>query len=404
MEFLKKYSRHILKFAVLPLAIGGGMDISAGDFDDIVNMVMDNDKSLALARVEANSAIAAVRATNTLSDPEAEFEFLASGSGDKKYNFSVTQGFDWPGVYSARRRQAELEREGLEYGYDIRYAEQRSKVRGLLTDIVASNKIISQMTSAVEGYERLLAVLEKGYSNGNVSILDLNKIRIESADFRLKLAEAENRRDDLLSELTSNMNSAAGLEERCKTISEFPLLALKPMEDYIADAKANSPELKLARNQNQVAAAKGDVTAKSLLPGFSAGYSLSHEDGMLYNGFNVGVSLPLWRAGKERKAAASSTMAAKLAEETAEIQLQKSIEASYRRAVNLKATIAEYGASLTASDNEALLRKAYNSGVITLTEFVNDINYYVEAWNKYVELQREYYNILLELGRYDRDL
>lgn len=403
MKFLKKY-RYIFSFAVVAFAGSAGANISAGEFDDVVSLVMEQDRNLALARIEAKSSGDALQAGNTLSDPEAEFEFLAAGSGDKKYNFSISQGFEWPGVYSARSRQIELERKGLEYEYDIRYNDRLCKVRGLVTDIIATNKTIAQMTSAVEGCDRLLAVLQKECSNGNVSVLDLNKVRIELADFSLQLAEAENKRDALMSELTSDMTHADGVEEKCKSLTEFPLLELRPVEEYVEMAKANSPELQLARNQSHVASASREVTSKNLLPGFSAGYSLSHEDGELYNGFNVGISMPLWRAGKERKAATSAEMAAKFAEEIAEIKLQKSIEATYRRAVNLKATIAEYGTSLTVSDNEALLRKAYKSGVITLTELVLDINYFVEAWNRYVELQREYYNLLTELGRYERGL
>lgn len=403
MEFLKKY-RYIFSFALLVVAGSASVDISAGEFDDIVSLVMEQDRNLALARIEAKSSGDALQAGNTLSDPEAEFEFLAAGSGDKKYNFSISQGFEWPGVYSARSRQIELERKGLEYEYDIRYNDRLCKVRGLVTDIIAANRTIAQMTSAVEGCDRLLAVLQKECSNGNVSVLDLNKVRIELADFSLQLAEAENKRDALISELMSDMTNAEGVEEKCKSLTEFPLLELRPVEEYVEMAKANSPELQLARNQSHVALASREVTSKSLLPGFSAGYSLSHEDGELYNGFNVGVSLPLWRAGRERKAAASAEIAAQFAEEIAEIKLQKGIEATYRRAVNLKATIAEYGTSLTASNNEELLRKAYNSGVITLTELVLDINYFVEASNRYVELQREYYNLLNELGRYERTL
>ena len=165
-----------------------------------------------------------------------------------------------------------------------------------------------------------------------------------------------------------------------------------------------APSLRMAHNEALAAKARRDVANKNTLPGFSAGYRLSHEDGTLYNGFTFGVSLPFWRASAERKAAAAGEVSAMFGESVEKIRIEKSIEAAYKRALNLKSTLSAYGEALTVSDNAALLERAYNSGAITLTELVLDINYFVQANVKYIELQRQYYNVLAELSRYSDTL
>lgn len=391
--------------AVLLAAGFAIMKAEAAGFDDIVASLMKRDSKLELSRLQAEASGDALRVSNVLSDPEAEVEYLRSKNGEQKFNLSVSQSFDWPGVYGARRRQIALEQSGVMLNTEAERIEQRTKYRAALVDIIAANLTIGQMETAVEGCDKLLATLEAEYSRGNVSILDVNKMRIELAGFKLKLAEAKTVREELTGELLSTATGdVSAIAEQCDSLGRFPLVALGGMEQYLAVARANDPLLQIAKNQALVAKARRDVAVKGTLPGFSAGYRLSHEGGELFNGFAVGVSVPLWRASKERKAAASEEVSAAFGEKAEEIRLEKRIESVYKKANGLKETISEYGKALTASDNAGLLKRAYESGAITLTELVLDINYFVEAGVQYVELQRQYYNALVELLRYEESV
>lgn len=382
-------------------AMAVSSDGFASDFDDIVAALLNSDRELALARQQATAEGDMLNADNVLTDPEAEFEFLDSRSGEKKYNLTVSQSFDWPGVYGARSRQISLQRTSLELNNDMERNDRRHMLRTLLVDIIATNLTIDRLTSAVEGCDKLLAVMEADYKKGNISVLSVNKVRVELADFRLQLSEALNKKDLLTGELTAAVDDVSAALERCEGLKNFPLLELRPLPEYTEKARQNAPGLLWARNQTLVAEARRDVASKSVLPGFSAGYRLSREDGILFNGFVVGVNLPVWRASKERKAAASEVVSAKLGEEFETIKLEKSIEATYRNACNIKETLSQYGEALAAADNIQLLKKAYDAGAITLTEFVLDINFFVEAATRHIELQRQYYNALLQLTRYD---
>lgn len=381
------------------------LSAGAADIDNVVAKLLDNDTQLELARRQNAAASSELGTANLLDDPEVEFEFLSGKNDDRKYNLSVSQSFDWPGVYGARKRQIELERTGLQLGNELQVNEQRHALRTQLIDIIAANLVIKELSAAEDGCNRLLENLEKEYKNGNVTILELNKMRVEVADFKLQLSEAYGNKEDLTSQLLSTVSSSASYADSdFDNLSSFPLVELMPMAHYVEEANNMAPSLRMAHNEALAAKARRDVANKNTLPGFSAGYRLSHEDGTLYNGFTFGVSLPFWRASAERKAAAAGEVSAMFGESVEKIRIEKSIEAAYKRALNLKSTLSAYGEALTVSDNAALLERAYNSGAITLTELVLDINYFVQANVKYIELQRQYYNVLAELSRYSDTL
>ena len=397
----KNRTSFIRNVAAISFVGFAGVCTYANNFDAIVASLLGNDVQLELMQRQVDAASASLDASNVLSDPEAEVEYLRSGSGEQKFNLSVSQSFDWPGVYIARNRQIELERSGLRLACEAERNAQRMKLRTLLVDIIAANRVIAQMSETVEWCDKLLETLEADYKRGDVSVLEVNKMRIELADFKLKLSEAKTGKDALLGELVSMSDNADEIIARCDGLDNFPIIGLKSLEQYIEEAKAAAPSLQEARNKVVMAKSRKEVASRSTLPGFSAGYRLSREDGMLFNGFMVGVSVPLWRASKERRAAASEEISAMFGEKAEEIKLEKSIDATYRKAVSLKETLEQYGTALTASDNVGLLRRAYESGAITLTEFVLEVNYFVEAGVQYTELQRRYYNALVELSRYD---
>lgn len=397
-------NRALRRFIVIALmAISVAIEPKASEFDDIVAALMKNDAQLELSRRKAASDIESLGLGNMLPDPEAEFEFLDSKTAEKKYNLTVAQGFEWPGVYDARKQHAALQRTALDLNYEIECNDRRLKLQTLLIDIVAANLTIENLTSAVDGCDRLMKVLETEYGKGNISILEVNKVRVELADFRLQLSEAINTKDELLGELTAAAVVASEIEDKCVRLNMFPLMELKSKEYYTESARLNSPQLRLARNQALVAKSQEKVTNRSTLPGFNAGYRLSHEDGTLFNGFVVGVSVPVWRASKERKSAGSQAVTAKFAEETELMKLEKNIESQYKNVVNLKTTMAQYGEALAAGDYMPLLKKAYDAGAISLTEYVLDINFYVDAASRYIELQRRYCNALANLARFDVD-
>ena len=391
---------NIRKIAIILLVSLTPLSALATDFDDLVASLLRHDYQLELSNHQMEASIAALNATNVLEDPEIEYEFKDNGAGERGHELVVSQSFEWFGVYGARKKQIAVERAGLQYINEAERNEQRLKLRTLLVDIIAANQTIDRFQSAVEGCDKLLSTLEANYQRGDVSILDVNKMRIELASYKLKLQEAQRGKDTLIAELMSTVSEI----EISTFPSQFPLVELKPMAEYLEVARSNDPTLLGAKNNTLVSKARKNVASKSALPGFRIGYLYENEAGDSFNGFTFGMSLPIWRASKERKAAAAEETSAMFSERVEEIKLEKRIEAIYAQAMNLRETMSQYGKALVVSDNMGLLRRAYESGTIPLTNFVLDVNFFVDADIQYIELQRQYYNVLVELMRYEENI
>lgn len=395
---MKKYFYIYLLFA------GIALPASANDFDRIIENLLQNDRQMQLSRTEAEAESAAISSENVLADPEVEFEFLAAKGGEKKYNLTVSQSFDWPGVYSARNRQSALRRQQLALEQSILRNERQLELQQQLIDIIAANQTIAALSSAIEGCDRLMQVINVEYKNGNITILDLNKLKIEIADFKLQLTQTLYGKEALIDRIATTSDISPATLSEIDSIDCYPLMQLQPLDLYLAQARSNAPQLLAARNRTATARIDEEVARKSTLPSFSAGYRLSHEDGLLFNGFTAGISLPLWRASKQRHAAASQAIAARFNENIRQITLEKEIGAAYNRAVSLNQAITQYDQAINSADNAALLNKAYAAGVITLTQLIQDINYFLQADIQLIELQRQYYNSLAQLSRYEQDI
>ena len=75
-------------------------------FEAKVSEILSNNPTLASRRANAEAESLNLRADNNLSDPELEFEHQwgTPSVGGNKWSVSVSQSFDWPGVYHNRAK------------------------------------------------------------------------------------------------------------------------------------------------------------------------------------------------------------------------------------------------------------------------------------------------------------
>lgn len=396
---MKKH-RSLTASGLILMAFAGA---NASDYDIIIEKILAGNPGYKVAVAEADAEFSASRAGNALDDPEVEFEFLAGKNVKNKYNFTVSQGFDWPGVYASRSKVLNLEKERLRLAGDAALSETALRADRLLVDITASNLAVSLLEKAVGSGERLLATYEENYKNGDVSILDLNKLRIEVADSRLRLAEALETRNVNIAELTMlSPDDAQWIADNALQLSQFPIVEFAALDTYKEQMLANNPKLKLAATETLLSEANKTVSRRNTLPGFNLGYRFSQEDGEIFNGFVVGVNLPLWRAARERQAADAGHLAAMLRQETAAVEAVKGLETQYKLALNLNSAISKYSSALLVCDNMAVLERAFDAGAIDLAQYIQDSNYFIDAQLQFVELQRRYFNSIAYLRQYTR--
>ncbi len=112
------------------------------DFQTIISSVIANNPDLASQAESARAAGLSLGAENNLQDPEVEFDRAWGTTADtgNKWGLSVSQSFEWPGVYAARNKAARAGRSALQREHEAKVLDKELETRLLLLDIVNANK------------------------------------------------------------------------------------------------------------------------------------------------------------------------------------------------------------------------------------------------------------------------
>ena len=105
----KRYIFVLLSAAFVAQAVSAGY---GEDYDAAIDSIVCNNRALAARRAALEGDRLSLAAENNLSDPDVEFEHQwGQGHIGNKWSVSVSQSFDWPGLY---KRRTEVARNGAD--------------------------------------------------------------------------------------------------------------------------------------------------------------------------------------------------------------------------------------------------------------------------------------------------
>ena len=136
------------------------------------------------------------------------------------------------------------------------------------------------------------------------------------------------------------------------------------------------------------------------LPSFSVGDKYAYELGDKFNGFTVGVSLPLFSSRNKVASAKARKISAQFARQSDEVAKTSQMMVWYDEATELKGQIDEYKAVLGDKTNVKLLRKALDAGQISLLDYLMEMRYFIDAHNQLLELELRYNNLIVDIDKY----
>lgn len=369
-------------------------------FDNVVETILSNDPDIKVAQASAVARKTELASEANLNDPEIEFEYLFGPSSPaNRWNIGVSQSFDWPGVYAARRYAAEATANADEYLARTTAFEHRAQISSRLIDYINTVKSIEALEDVKKNTETMKASIERGVKGGEMTRLDLNKLAIELAKLDTRLAGLENDKADIVAELTL-LNGNKDLGQLLSLLTEYPARELKPIDHYVANL-GNDPTLSAANARLDADIKARQVSLKERYPGFSVGYVHAYEENTHFNGFSFGLTLPFF-SSKGKVAAANARIEADRVESHAiETQRISKISADYKRVEALSKEIAALGNIFETTDNIALLLKAFKGGEINVITYISETNYFTEARLDYLDILYRYNSALNALQQYE---
>lgn len=363
---------------------------ASADFDGIVSEVVANNAELAGMRAENAAQIAGRLADNKLEATELEFEYKWPNHREfgTKMALSVSQGFDWPGAYGARRRATARAEAALKARLQELQNSLSQTAGELLVQVVDANRRCGVLTDMVANVDSLHEKIHRQLELREATELDHRKVEIEAVALRQRLADAEMSRTEALAQLAA-LNGGT-LPAGAAELSEYPSANYRPLANYLGGF---APEVIAPREEAAASRLDAKAAKMGLYPGFSLGYVIEREDGMTFQGFTLGLRLPEYAANSRAKAAELQAVFQERQAETARQQRNVNITAAYKSLEITGKLLKDYEQAF-GDDYPALLRHTLDAGQITYADYFTELNFYLDARLDYYAQLMLYHTLL----------
>ena len=382
-----------------PIAMQNALATKQDVYAPILQQIEQNSLTLDALKKQAEARKTGNRTGLTPANPEVEFGYLWGNPvaiGNRK-DISVRQTFDFPTVYAQRSKLADAQDDNAEYEYRAQRADLLLAAKKTCIELVYYNALSALYAEQTENARQIMNAVEKMRQAGEANIFEYNKAVLNHTNISGELNRTNLERRRLLAELT-RMNGGQPIVFDCASYDSHALPA--DFDSWYAEAEANAPALHYLKAQAEASNRQVSLTKASTLPKFSVGYMGEFVTGEKFQGITVGMSIPLWEnKNKVRQAEAEARTAVQLAED-ARMQYYNRLKSLYAEIAGLQENVRQYDAVLQQNDNARLLLKAYQSGEISLLEYLLEMEYHFTALDKRLQAERDLELALAELNAY----
>lgn len=382
------------KIILAAMAFAAVVSAKAQDINSVLKSVEQNNMELKALLKGNEAADIENKSQNTLEDLSIEYSpfFQSETSGIASSELVITQGFDFPTLYGARKKAGQLQRNVLDMQYQTARRDILVNAKKLCLDIINYNKQKQLLQERRKNADELLAMFELKFKNGDATSLELNKIKLDRMNLETELVQADTKHANAMQQLQA-LNGGLPIEVN---MTEYPQA---PADDEVTMyEKAVVTDWTVRTAQASVLAAEQDVKVnkQSWIPKFEIGYRRNTEGDNASNGFLIGGSIPLFSSKNKVKIAKARQTEAVMQHANARINAENSARTMINQMKQLKASADAYDVPLMRQTLK-LLRTAVENGEISVTE------YYVEADNiyknmiTYMDIERQYQDALTEI-------
>lgn len=347
----------------------------SADFNTVIAQILTNNPQLAADSLSSRADLLTMAAEGNLPDPEVSFDHLWSArDNEPRWGLEVSQSFDWPGVYAARRKALSAARQAGETATMARIREASMQARLLLIDVIGANLQVKARQQIVENFDSMLSLTRRRFESGDVTILGLRKMELARYDAQAGLDDAESTLDRLRADLAA---MAGGRLIDTDGLTEFPTTPLHAEADYIGQVTPAIDALLFAAETERL---NSRTESLRRWPGFSIGYVHEFEENTHFNGLSVGLQLPVFSTRHQQAAATLRHEAADAMATNARLTRIATIRATYAEANRLNRRITACDEIFSDGDYPLLLRKSFEGGQLTAHEYLGELNEYLDVW------------------------
>lgn len=379
--------------AVLSACCGGQT------IEEVLTQVESNNKTLKAAKTYI--AAEEVRLTTGLNpdDPVIEADYMIGRpvSGGDQFDFMAVQAFDFPTAYSKMKDVASIERQLLKQEYEETRQKVLLKTKQLFITGIYLNRALRFQEDRLNKAEAMLSDYEEKLKAEQVSRIEVNKIKLQVLKIKTHFRSIESDirvNNDHLSELN-------GGNEFALITTTYPDNEAIPDIEIVADSlEASDPQMNQLKGRMEAAQFRIALARAMSLPKFEAGYHYQSVLGQTFNGAHVGLSIPLWKNKNMVKAEQARMELGKVRIEAHVNEHHHHIKQMYEQYQSLQQNLEAYQEILDVDNNENDLRALFDAGQINFIAFAQELEYFYEAEDEMLRIERDYHLVLAALLKY----
>lgn len=375
--------------------------VTADNFSEAMNTIVSNNLSVKYNEASDAAKLEELKGENILEAPEVEFEHVWGAENiGRKWNLSVSQSFDWPGVYEARKESIRTSGVAMQYLRESAMLDVRAEVKTALIDLIYTRRKIDAISGLSESMGKLVEIYRTAVEKRELTRLDYNKAVLEKIDMDRELKSLKGELAVLVSQLEA-LNGGKSVSSIIEKLGdEYPGYTLSDLVPNTDMVKERDPQYAAAMASIDANKSLVKVEKLNRFPGFSLGYVHEYEMGEKFNGFSIGITLPFLTGKNKLKAARLQTEALNYEADMQLTERVAELNGIYRQAVALHDLIEQSEPVIMDGANFELLKKALDGGQISLLTYLQEVHYFRAAQSDFLDTVYQYQLALAKLSRY----
>ena len=372
-----------------------GLGAGAQGIDEILQQIARNNPQLQAQDKARNAEKIELKTSNNLDRTAVSYSpFFANGvQGIASSELVVSQDFDFPTLYEGRNKMIKKQSEVLDTRFESLRRDVLHDARLLCIQLVHQQKLANVLKRQHDCMARLTSHCETNLQQGNATVMDLNKTRLEA----MKLTTAMEECNAQISEIKTTLTALNGNKELAFDGIAYPTIdALPDDATLLAQYMANDLELKSAQLQNETINREISLTRQENLPSLSVGYRRNTALEERSHGFLVGAAVPLFSNRNRTRAAKARLESAEAETEHQRIHTESQIRSLISQMHATRNALQAYDAALMQTSMDTFV-KACQEGEISVIDCCREQADILEKMQEMLELEQQYHLIVASI-------
>lgn len=322
--------------------------------------------------------------------------FFAPGvKGIASSEMVLSTGFDFPTQYVARHKSGKMRSDAIDRQYQLARRDILLQARLLCMDIVRLNQEKALLGRRLSNAEELLALMEKRFSEGDASIIEVNKVKMEMMDMK----SAAVRNSAALETAMSGLSALNGGIPVDFDAVAYP--AMEPVGDpeaFISETLESDMAVKSAEAALDAADGYVRLNRQNWLPKFEIGYRRNTALAEASHGFLIGASIPLFSNRNKTKIAEAERYAAGNMLNDTRMQAESALRSALGEIRQLQSALEVYDVQLMYGTLDAL-KKAVEGGMISVMDYYVEADGVYSSLLEYIDVENRYYRLMAEVRK-----